>query len=253
MVTATAQFLFSQHYCKILHLVRHGQAMHNVEAEKSLEALLSPKLFDAELSDLGREQVAKLRKRVLTSGLLKKIDLVVISPQLRAMQTAVGVFGCEDHMNVYGLDKCKPPVTVANDLNAKPALNCCSCPALLAFEKCRDRMGLRPSDKRRSVSEYQSIFPSMDFSLMESDEDELWNPDIRESYKEIFYRMVEFVEWLWTRPEKEIVIVSHGVILQFLLYALENDAPPQSNETLLSTKRMMDSETDSSAPPTLCG
>lgn len=58
----------------------------------------------------------------------------------RAMQTAVGVFGCEDHMNVYGLDKCKPPVTVANDLNAKPALNCCSCPALLAFEKCRDRM-----------------------------------------------------------------------------------------------------------------
>ncbi|XP_044474997.1 phosphoglycerate mutase-like protein [Mangifera indica] len=228
MVTATTQFLFSQHSCKILHLVRHGQAMHNVEAEKSLEALLSPKLFDAELSDLGREQVAKLRKRVLANELLKKIDLIVVSPQLRAMQTAVGVFGCEDHMNVYGLDKCKPPVTVANDLNAKPGLNCCSCPAFLAFEKCRDRM-------------------------MESDEDELWNPDIRESYKEIFYRMVEFVEWLWTRPEKEIVIVSHGVILQFLLYALENEAPPQSNETLLSTKRMMDSETDSSAPPTLCG
>ncbi|KAJ0087284.1 hypothetical protein Patl1_08720 [Pistacia atlantica] len=261
MVTATAQFLYSPDHCKILHLVRHGQGMHNVAAEKSVEALLSPKLFDAPISTLGWQQVANLRKHVFASGMLKRIELVITSPQSRAMQTAVGVFGCESHTYEYGLDTCTPPVMAANDhRNATPALNC---PPILAFEKCRDRMGVRPSDKRRSVSEYQSLFPTIDFSLMECEEDDLWNPDVRESLEEISARMVEFMQWLWTRPEKEIVIVSHGVVLQHLLYVLEIDTHPsvkiqlterfgncELRSVVVVNKSMMDS--DSSAT-SFCG
>ncbi|KAJ0085688.1 hypothetical protein Patl1_08716 [Pistacia atlantica] len=236
MVTATAQFLYSPDHCKILHLVRHGQGMHNVAAEKSVEALLSPKLFDAPISTLGWQQVANLRKHVFASGMLKRIELVVTSPQSRAMQTAVGVFGCESHTYEYGLDTCTPPVMVANDhRNATPALNC---PPILAFEKCRDRM-------------------------MECEEDDLWNPDVRESLEEISARMVEFMQWLWTRPEKEIVIVSHGVVLQHLLYVLEIDTHPsvkiqlterfgncELRSVVVVNKSMMDS--DSSAT-SFCG
>ncbi|OMP04225.1 hypothetical protein COLO4_09833 [Corchorus olitorius] len=37
------------------NMVRHGQAMHNIEGDNR-EALLSPGLFDAELSSLGLQQ-----------------------------------------------------------------------------------------------------------------------------------------------------------------------------------------------------
>lgn len=84
MVTAQAQFLYSPNNCKILHMVRHGQGVHNVEAEKNIDALLSPELFDSPISALGWQQVADLRKYVHATGLLKRIDLVVTSPLLRS-------------------------------------------------------------------------------------------------------------------------------------------------------------------------
>lgn len=37
--------------------MRHGQATHNVEGDKNREALLSPHLYDAQLSQLGLQQV----------------------------------------------------------------------------------------------------------------------------------------------------------------------------------------------------
>ncbi|XP_010544050.1 PREDICTED: phosphoglycerate mutase-like protein 1 [Tarenaya hassleriana] len=194
-----ARFLYPLQSCKIIHLVRHGQAMHNVEAEKDRNALLSPHLFDPPLTDLGHEQLENLRKHVVGSGLLKRVELVVTSPLFRAMQTAVGVFGSEDQSHIS------------------------SSPPICALELARDRNGLRPPDMRRNVSESQALFPTIDFSLMESEEDNLWNPDVRESEEELLARGLEFMKWLWTRPEKEVVVVSHGIMLQHMLYVFAND------------------------------
>ena len=66
-------------------MVRHGQGVHNVEAEKNVDALLSPELFDSPISALGWQQVADLRNYVHATGLLKRIDLVVTSPLLRSI------------------------------------------------------------------------------------------------------------------------------------------------------------------------
>ncbi|KAH9690186.1 phosphoglycerate mutase family protein [Citrus sinensis] len=184
MVTAQAQFLYSPNNCKILHMVRHGQGVHNVEAEKNIDALLSPELFDSPISALGWQQVADLGKYVHATGLLKRIDLVVTSPLLRTMQTAVGVFGSE-----------------GADAGWKS-----NCPPIVAHELCRDR-------------------------LMESEEDGMWYPEAREPYEDIEARGIEFLKWLWTRPEKEIAIVSHGVVLQHFLYVLENDSADPSVKT----------------------
>ncbi|XVE60646.1 hypothetical protein DITRI_Ditri05aG0144700 [Diplodiscus trichospermus] len=212
MNTTAAQFPYPWQRCKIIHLVRHGQAMHNVEGDKNREALLSPHLFDAELSPLGLQQVGKLRKHVHDSGLLKRVELVVTSPLCRVMQTAVGVFGNESQAD--GENGCFSAISAPN------------CPQIMAVELCRDRLGLRPCDMRRRVSECQALFPSIDFSMMDGEEDSLWNPDVRESEEEIAQRMVLFMEWLWTRPEQEIAIVSHGIILQHILYVLGNDCHP---------------------------
>ncbi|KAG2256710.1 hypothetical protein Bca52824_076004 [Brassica carinata] len=204
-----ARFLYPLESCKIIHLLRHGQAMHNVAAEKDRNALLSPHLFDAPLTDHGHQQVENLRERVVSSGLLKRVELVVTSPLLRTMQTAVGVFGNEDKQQ-----------------------NIPSSPSIVALEVARDRNGVRPPDMRRNVSEYQTLFPTIDFSqantffhfsFIESEEDNLWRPDVRESEEEIFARGLEFMKWLWKRPEKEVAVVSHGIVLQHMLYVFAND------------------------------
>ncbi|KAK8597043.1 hypothetical protein V6N13_001668 [Hibiscus sabdariffa] len=191
MNTTAAQFPYPWQRCKLVHLVRHGQAMHNVEGDKNREALLSPHLFDAQLSPLGLQQVDQLRKDVHASGILKRVDLVITSPLYRTMQTAFAVFG--------------NPESHDGEFSATSAVNC---PRIMAVELCRDRLGVRPCDMRRR---------------MDGEDDSMWNPDVREPEEEIAARMVLFMKWLWTRPEQEIVIVSHGIILQHILYILGND------------------------------
>ncbi|KAE8666755.1 Phosphoglycerate mutase family protein, putative isoform 1 [Hibiscus syriacus] len=166
MNTSSAQFPYPWQRCKIIHLVRHGQAMHNVEGDEDRKAL-----------------VCKLGKDVHASGLFKKIDLVITSPLYRTMQTAMGVFGSENQADGGN-----------NGLN---------CPQIMAVELCRDRM----MEKKTACG-------------------------IRRSEEEMAARMVLFMEWLWTRPEQEIVIVSHGIILQKILYVLGNDCHPTIRSAL---------------------
>ncbi|XVF36538.1 hypothetical protein REPUB_Repub19eG0066300 [Reevesia pubescens] len=217
MNTTAAQFPYPWQRCKIIHLVRHGQAMHNVEGDKNREALLSSHLFDAQLSPLGLQQVDKLRKDVHACGLLKRIELVITSPLYRTMQTAIGVFGsAESQANAGGNGN----------------FYTMNCPQIMAVELCRDRLGVRPCDMRRRVSECQALFPSIDFSKMDGEDDNMWNPDVREPDEEVAARMVLFMKWLWTRPEQEIVIVSHGIILQHILNVLGNDCHPTVRSAL---------------------
>lgn len=215
--------LFPLHRCKTIHLVRHAQGIHNVEGDKNYKAYMSPDYFDAHLTKLGWEQVDNLRKHVHACGLLKKIDLVITSPLLRTMQTAVGVFGGEgytDRMDVI-------PFMSANAGNSgRAAISSLNCPPIIAVEHCREHLGIHPCDKRRSISEYQYLFPAIDFSLIESDEDMLWHATIRETKDEVAARGMKFLNWLWTRKEKEIAIVTHSGFLFHTLKVFGYDRHP---------------------------
>ncbi|KAF2296124.1 hypothetical protein GH714_036260 [Hevea brasiliensis] len=146
-------------------------------------------------------KVSNLCNYVNTSGLFKKIDLVITSPLLRAMQTAVGVFGGERSSGLKS-------------------------PPIVAVELCRERTGVHPCDKRRTITEYSSLFPQIDFSLMESDDDNLWKADVRETDEEVAARGLKFMNWLKTRQETEIAVVTHHRFLQYTLNALANDFHP---------------------------
>ncbi|KAG8491908.1 hypothetical protein CXB51_015250 [Gossypium anomalum] len=231
MNTTAAQFPYPWQRCKIVHLARHGQAMHNVEGDINREALLSPHLFDAQLSPLGLHQVGKLRKDVHATGLLKRIELVITSPLYRTMQTAFGVFGSTESNEDAGVN----------------------CPQIMAVELCRDRMLVtymaKISHARPSFictnHGWSSIIYTDAFSIsiqgvrpcdmrrrMDGEEDSMWNPDFRESEEEMAARMGLLMNWLWTRPEQEIVIVSHGIMLQHILYRLGNDCHPSVRTAL---------------------
>ncbi|KAK3423422.1 hypothetical protein EUGRSUZ_F00456 [Eucalyptus grandis] len=159
---AAATGPYPLHRRKTLHLVRHAQGIHNVAREKNNDPLKSYDFFDAQVTPLGWQQVSNLHRHVQACGLSKKIDLVITSPLLRAMQTAVGVFsgeGCTDGIGA-------PPLMVANAGNSDhPAISSLNCPPFIAVELCRERLGVNPCDKRRSISEYRPLFPAIDFSL----------------------------------------------------------------------------------------
>ncbi|KAG2703987.1 hypothetical protein I3760_06G162400 [Carya illinoinensis] len=215
--------LFPLHRCKTLHLVRHAQGIHNVEGDQNYKAYLSPEYLDAHLTPLGWQQVDNLRKHVHTCGLSKRIDLVITSPLLRTLQTSVGVFGGEgytDSMDVL-------PLMVANAGNSgRAAISSISSPPVMAVELCREHLGVHPCDKRRNISDYQFLFPAVDFSLAKNDEDVLWKADIRETKEEVAARGLQFLKWLWTRKEKEIAIVTHSGFLFHTLSLFGNDCQP---------------------------
>ncbi|XP_051123856.1 phosphoglycerate mutase-like protein isoform X2 [Andrographis paniculata] len=223
MDNAQGQGVYPQHRCKTIHLVRHAQGFHNVAGEKDHSAYLSPVLFDAQLTPLGWQQVDNLRNHIQATGLLKRVELVVVSPLLRTMQTAVGVFGGGSYEN--GVDA--PPLMVENTGNCnRPAISSLNCPPFVAVELCREHLGVHWCDKRRSITEYSPLFPAIDFSLIESDDDSLWNAEVREPDADLAARGVKFFNWLGTRKEKEIAVVTHSGFLIHTLSSFGNDCHP---------------------------
>ncbi|CAL9021554.1 unnamed protein product, partial [Prunus brigantina] len=176
-----------------------------------------------------RIQVDNLRKHVHESGLSKRIELVITSPLLRALQTAVGVFGGEGYTDRTDI----LPLMVANaGYSERPSISSLNCPPIIAIELCREHLGVHPCDNRRSISDYQFLFPAVDFSLAKSDEDILWKANVRELKEEVAARGLKFLNWLSTRKEKEIAIVTHGGFLFHTLSALLNDCDPLAKKEM---------------------
>ncbi|XP_072090436.1 phosphoglycerate mutase-like protein 1 [Arachis hypogaea] len=98
--------------------------------------------------------------------------------------------------------------------------------SLTNLSACFLMQGVHPCDKRRSVSEYQFLFSTVDFLLTNSDEDIWWKANVRETKEELAAKGIKFMNWLWTRNEKEIAIVTHCGILFHTLNRFENYCNP---------------------------
>jgi len=175
---------------KLVHWIRHGQAFHNLMSdifrEHGIEGTpyVRPEVLDPPLTAIGRDQAAALCPETQTLSPM----LIVVSPLARATKTALISF---DHL--VG----KVPV--------------------VAHELCREISGVNCCDSRRSVTEAKKDFPVVDYSLMQSDLDEYFQPDVRETQDELAKRSYQFLEWLRTREEREIVVSTHSAFLFALL------------------------------------
>jgi len=63
-----------------LILIRHAQALHNVAKDWSIH--------DPPLSTLGEQQCAELQEYLKKEEIMTKVDLIVVSPMRRTLQTA---------------------------------------------------------------------------------------------------------------------------------------------------------------------
>lgn len=214
---------------KRLTIVRHGQAMHNPRAEaqrhagcsyeRFLEIMKEDDVLDAGLTDLGISQ-AKMAHKKLQSSLFKmktserdenksSIELVVSSPLSRALHTADTIF---------------PPSSSSSVDNHKR----------ICVESFREINGWLLNAKRRSKKELQNDFSSWDFSLLSSETDETWTPEL-ESQSSCAERGYQGLLWILNnRPEQNILLVAHGGLLRFTMY----DHPDVS----VSDKRSTQSE-----------
>ena len=235
---------------KIVYIVRHGQAVHNVRAEVSKEAGCSFAEFlqlmkdddalDAPLTPLGIEQAQHCRDQYFQTTTTKKptqdgaptknhntattnplgIDLIVASCLSRTIDTADILF---------------PPLTNNNSTTTIS-------PPRLCLEQFREINGALLNGKRRTKSElreqYQALSPhgpssgGWNFDSLCTETDESWDPDTLEPTQQSAERGYQGLMDLLVRPTHRIstnttvrttsslptiLLVGHGGMLKYTM------------------------------------
>jgi len=175
---------------KIVHFVRHGEAMHNPRAEalrtagctfdEFLLAMAADDVFDAPLTTLGIAQATETHSSLLGTSVAPEV--VLVSPLSRAIDTAKTIFPCG--------------------------------PFFAVDELC-ERRGWLLNTKRRRRSELAAAYPLCDFAAL-SEDDELWTEQLEE-WPSCSARGRAALERVWLRPEREVAVVCHGGILDAIL------------------------------------
>lgn len=163
-------------------------------------------------------------------ALLRKCELVVVSPLTRAMETAAAMFGSEGGEGCVLMEATEE---VEMKTCERPVLRCdtrlCEGKKFLALEMVREQIGGNPCDRRRTLTEYKKEFPGIDFSLVEEEEDVLWKPgkENRESEPALRARARQFLDWCFDRSEDHIVVVTHSAFMCNLMveYGLGGHEP----------------------------
>jgi broad specificity phosphatase PhoE len=168
---------------KIVHFVRHAQGHHNVAGE--LEQYKSEEFEDALLTIKGEKQCHDLSASAVNG---KNADLVVVSPMRRCLATA--------------------SLSFPNHVGKIP---------WIAHESIREQSGLHPCDRRMPISQHKVDFSHVNFDFIEHDTDQLYHKyEGREDHDNVTKRCFEFFDWLTTREEKEIIVVTHSAYLRHM-------------------------------------
>ncbi|RYG96422.1 hypothetical protein EON65_54425 [archaeon] len=176
------------HHEKIVHFVRHAEGHHNVAARNDpLRGYLRNDLEDAHITEEGLKQCQELSEKM--KHVTAHSQLLVVSPMSRTLQTASHSFPHLQHKIPW-----------------------------VSIECIRERTGLHPCDKRRALSVYKQQYTYVDFDHIHHEEDPLFPKyTLREPEEQVKARAREFLDWLASREEREIVVVSHSNFLRILL------------------------------------
>ncbi|CRG84004.1 hypothetical protein PISL3812_01350 [Talaromyces islandicus] len=165
-----------------VHFVRHAQGYHNLTTANHV-------LPDPELTQLGEEQCAKLRESFPHHS---QIELVAASPLRRTIHTALLSF--------------QPVFQAHKDFK------------LICIPEAQETSDV-PCDTGSDPSVLQKEFVDrglpVDISLVHdgwNSKEGKWSPQIGA----LRNRAREVRQWLRARPEKEIVLVTHGGLLHYL-------------------------------------
>ena len=210
---------------KKVHFIRHAEGYHNVATSETGDnncllrgdaPAIDHPLYDSRLTPLGIHQAESLKKilanRPSGGRTFTAFDLVVVSPLTRTCETARHIFG---RARVPGTPPFLDPGEAPTGTPEHAAGIRVPAPRILVREECRERWGHYVCDGRRPIAEIAAEFPDFDFSEVRHNEDVFYS-DAREPDDHCCDRAVQFLEWLNSRPEKCIAVVTHSSFLRHL-------------------------------------
>ena len=178
---------------KTLYCIRHGTALHNTNFQ-----LMGRRAYtefrDTPLVDLGHIESLSLGQNWDNK---MNIELVVVSPLTRTIQTAKNIFITRPHLPIIALDW----------LKEHPQ----------SEELCNNRQDL---------SILKESHPYIDFSHIMVDKDILFQKKKRAADIELEYlhqRIMNFKKWIRSRSETHIAIIGHSSFLSEMLFGKIGD------------------------------
>lgn len=166
---------------KLLYLIRHGRALHNDNYLKYGEKTFYDSRYkDTRLTSIGHGQSIFLNKNWKE---LHNIDLVLVSPLYRSLQTAENIFN--------GINL---PIIALEDLREYP-YNSQTC------------------NYRTNKITLENNFPSIDFNNI-SVIDEKFNIKETETMNSLDKRISNIKNYIKNRKEEKICIVGHSIFLE---------------------------------------
>ena len=170
---------------KLLYLIRHGLAIHNENFLKYGErTFFDPKYVDTHLTEEGVQQSLQLGK---TWQNVDDIELVLVSPLYRTLETATNIFKDKD-----------VPIISLEELREHP-------------------IGKHTCNKRSSKELLIQDFPNINLDNIEG-EDHLWTSDKGEDISSLKRRISNIKYFIEKRNEKTICIISHAKLLEKMKY-----------------------------------
>lgn len=166
---------------KTLYCIRHGLSLHN----KLYHKYGSKTFYDSDYVDTMLLPEGKQQARILgkTWDEINNIELVIVSPLKRTLETAVNIF--------EGIDV-----------------------PIIALEICREfPMGLHTCNKRSNKEELELLYPRVNFDDIISNKDDLWNDKEEESKISLNSRITLVKQYIKNRPEKKIAFVNHAAFI----------------------------------------
>lgn len=206
---------------KTVYLIRHGEGWHNIGWEGNLDAHLTPN---------GWKQAAALKDHLRKLEPQLGIQVVVVSPLTRTLETASGIFGGDD-LAADELSQettlMRPTTAVDHEISARSGIALPKVP-LVASELCRERICPNRCDRRRPLKDTKASFPGVQFGDEIAQVDNLWDSlsaratgeawyTHGESLHDITTRCTAFLDFLRARPETVLAVVSHAEFLSQLL------------------------------------
>ena len=166
---------------KTLYCIRHGTSEHNIRYKEVGDIAFNEKM-DTKLVDAGIIESTNLG---ITWDKKDSIDIVIVSPLSRTLETCYNIF-----------KNTSTNIVVLDDLIEYPQHS----------EICNRRMN-------KCIIEQQ--YPTFDFSQLPQDRE--WDTSKTETYKELKDRCYGIKEWILNRPEKNVCIVAHcSFLLAFM-------------------------------------
>ena len=164
---------------KQIHWIRHAESYSNTSE-------LNYQIVDPSLTPRGILQCEELKDKLKSSGIYDLVELIVVSPLTRALETYSYTLGELGYLV-----------------------------KTICIEELREKIDL-PCHKRKSIGQKSKNlkFKYVDFSQIKSNEDVLYDKfGGLEPKTHLIERTNNFVKWLKKRKEKNIIVITHGNFL----------------------------------------